>query len=271
MIERKSWRWVAGAYGGVVALVAVVTVFVMRGTSHEGVVVMSNGAATPTPTVVDVFHGIRSDPMSPWIHAKRVAEASPTPAPSPTGKPGASPAPHAKALVAAAVHPKTHPQSHVAADGAEASQSSEVAMATVHPNGAPVTLAQVPSVVEHAAPPTDAPTAAPVVATAAPAPVEDPNAPVYEPQRIVEAQVRVAVQPDYTDMDRERGAHGTSVVLVTIDPKGNVVSASIGSSSGYPGLDREAIVAARASTFVAPRINGHPATETYRVVYDFTP
>ena len=70
MNERKSWRWVAGAYGGVVALVAVVTVFVMRGTSHEGVVVMSNGAATPTPTVVDVFHGIRSDPMSPWIHAK---------------------------------------------------------------------------------------------------------------------------------------------------------------------------------------------------------
>jgi protein TonB len=81
--------------------------------------------------------------------------------------------------------------------------------------------------------------------------------------------VRVAVQPDFPETERERGAHGTSVVLVTIDPKGNVVKAAVGSSSGYPGLDRAAMVAARESQFVAPRINGHPATETYRVVYDF--
>jgi protein TonB len=72
------------------------------------------------------------------------------------------------------------------------------------------------------------------------------------------------------DIDRERGEHGTSVVLVTIDPKGNVVSATVGTSSGYAGLDRAAMQAARSSQFVAPKINGHPATETYRVVYDFS-
>jgi protein TonB len=269
MNERKSWRWIVSAYGGVLAVVVLIKVFVMHTASHEGVV-LSNGAATPTPTVVDVFNGIRSDPVSPWIHAKHVAEASPTPVPSPSGSPGASPTPHAKSVVAVAKHPK-HAGRHSAGE-AEDGGSTQVAMAAEHTNSAPVQLAQVPPAIEHAAaPPTDAPTAAPVVATAAPQPAEDPNAPVYEPQRVVDAQVRVAAQPDFPEIERQRGAHGTSVVLVTIDPKGNVVNASIGSSSGYPGLDRAAIAAARASQFVAPRINGHPATETYRVVYDFSP
>jgi periplasmic protein TonB len=274
MDQRKSWRWVIVGYGGVVALILMVTIFIVRNASH-GSVVLSNGASTPTPTVADVFHGIRPDAASPWVHARvtKVAEASPTPAPSPSVSASPAPAasPKSKTEVAVAKHPASAPKHKAAkpttlavADGVPPSTSSGQAFAP-------------PAPIERAAAPTAAPvvpTAAPAVATAAPVAVAPPAAeadgPVYAPERIVDAQVRVAVQPDFPETERERGAHGTSVVLVTIDPKGNVVKTAVGSSSGFPGLDRAAVAAARESQFVAPRINGHPATETYRVVYDFS-
>ena len=256
------------AYGGGIALIAAVTIFILRSVSHADVVVLTNGSSTPTPTIVDVFHGIRPDAVSPLVHAKavKVAVASPTPAGSPSPGPSASPTPQ-PAKVA------KHVVKHHAASAGATTDTSDVAESA---HAAPVRLAQVPPQIERAAAtPPPAPAAAPV-ATEAPAPATaapkaaDENEPIYAPQRVVDAQVRVAVQPDFPDVDRERGAHGTSVVLVTIDPKGNVVSAAVGTSSGYPGLDRAAVSAARASQFVAPRINGHPATETYRVVYDFS-
>jgi protein TonB len=281
MDQRKSWRWVIVGYGGVVALVAMVTMLVVRNASH-GSIVLSNGASTPTPTVADVFHGIRPDAASPWVHARitKVAEASPTPEPSPSVS--ASPAPKAspkpKTDVALVKHPAPAPKHKAAKPATLAVADTGLRAAQDGSDAAPVHHEAQPAPIEQAAAPTAAPaapTAAPVVPTAAPvAPAQPPAAeadgPVYAPERIVDAQVRVAVQPDFPETERERGAHGTSIVLVTIDPKGNVVKTAVGSSSGYPGLDRAAVAAARESQFVAPRINGHPATETYRVVYDFS-
>ena len=285
MDERKSWRRLILVYVGVVALIGTVTIFVVRGASHGEVVILTNGAATPSPTVIDVYRGIQPDAGTPRIHAKRAQKValqpSPTPAPSPspssaaTATPAAKPAAHAKAI---AKLPKHRLAGNATIAESEPSEPV-VVQSTVHiahaAHGAqPVQIAQAAPVEQQDAPP-PAPTEAPAAPTAAPAAHEaareDENVPIYAPQRIVDAQVRVAAQPDFPDGARERGEHGTSIVLVTIDPKGNVLSTAMGASSGFPALDRAAMTAARASQFVAPKINGRPATETYRLVYDFTP
>jgi protein TonB len=276
--ERKSWKWIILGYGGAAAVLAIVTMLFARGVSHGGIAIV-NAYATATPTVVNVYNGIRPEAQSPWIHAKpeKVA-ASPSPTPGPSATPGPHQSPAAETKVAAnaakAAH-KKHSNAEAAEKSLEASSSHAVLAShtTGNPNSvSPVEVAQVPQATEPPANPAPQPTQAP---TAAPPPVQptqsQENVPIYAPERIVDAQVRSAAQPDFPDADRERGEHGTSVVLVTIDPKGNVVSASVASSSGYPVLDRAAVAAARSSQFVAPKINGRPATETYRLVYDFTP
>lgn len=107
-----------------------------------------------------------------------------------------------------------------------------------------------------------------VVAQAAapdPAPTE-----IYAPEVVVDARFINEVRPEYPDIAKETGQQGSAVVLVTIGPKGNVVSAKIGQSAGNAMLDQAALKAARASTFQAPRIDGKAATETYRIVYNFS-
>lgn len=282
MDERKSWKWIIFAYGGAAAVLAVITTFFVRGATHSDVAIV-NGYATATPTVVNVYNGIRPDAQSPWIHAKpEPAAASPSPTPVASGTPGPHPSGLESKALASTLKPATlpkHPAAQHAAHPHPASETGGVVAShpADNPNPAPpVEVAQVTKATDAPANPvpeaTQAPTAAPVApppATPA-APAQD-SVPIYAPERIVDAQVRTAAQPDFPDADRERGEHGTSVVLVTIDPKGNVVSTSVSSSSGYPALDRAAVAAARESQFVAPKINGHPATETYRLVYDFTP
>ncbi len=293
MDQRKSWKWIIFVYGGAVAVVGLVTFFfIAHGATHGGVAIV-NGYATATPTSVDVYNGIRPDPESPWIHAKPAVAASPspTPTPGPSQSPGAHPSAVPSAKLVANENKKQHNKKHAAkeksddadADVASAQFASHNTRSTFGVSASQAQGLQATAAPQNPAPapaataaPTSAPTAAPTaqptaqtVAQAPAAPAQ--NVPIYAPERIVDAQVRFAAQPDFPDADRERGEHGTSVVLVTIDPKGNVVSASVGTSSGYAALDRAAVAAARSSQFVAPKINGHPATETYRVVYDFTP
>jgi protein TonB len=280
--ERKSWRRLIGVYAGVVALIGTGTFFVVRGASHGEVVILANVASTPTPTIAEVYRGIQSDAGTPRIYAKgapKVAQLpSPTPEPSPSPSPSASekpkpaaiPARLAKAVATLAKYHAQAPHEEDAAFAASELVESQTGAHTAH--------AAQPAEIAQAAPLSEQAASAPTQAPAAPAPPpaqaaqhEEDNVPIYAPERIVDAQVRVAAQPDFPDGARERGEHGTSIVLVTIDPKGNVVSAAVGASSGFPTLDRAAIAAARASQFVAPKINGRPATETYRLVYDFTP
>jgi TonB family protein len=258
--ERKSWKRLIFAYAGAGLLVLVIAFFFARGAAHDSTIV-AHSASSPTPGVVGVYSGIAPDATAP--PAAATDARTPSPAPSQSASPGPHPSPAAKpsdakaAFVAAAAAARKH-------SAAKNRVKQMIADADPEPSAAPKTAVESsPVVVEQA---TEAP-APPPAATEAP----QANAPIFAPQRVVDAQVRVAIQPEYTEMDRERGAHGTSVVLVTIDPKGNVVSAVVGTSSGYSSLDREAMTAARSSQFVAPRINGHPATETYRVVYDFAP
>lgn len=99
-------------------------------------------------------------------------------------------------------------------------------------------------------------------------PVADAT-PVYAPEIVVEARFTHQAKPDYPDVAKEQNAQGTAVVLATIGPNGNVLSARIDQSTGNKLLDGAALTAARESGFEPPKINGKPATETYRLVYTF--
>ena len=121
-------------------------------------------------------------------------------------------------------------------------------------------------------PPTPAPLAT-IAATIAPtlAPTPAQPAEVYAPQIVVDARFTRRVQPEYPEIAREQNISGTAVVLVTVGPKGNVVSQRLEKSAGHPLLDQAALNAAARSSFAPPEIDGKPATETYRIVYAFTP
>jgi TonB family protein len=115
---------------------------------------------------------------------------------------------------------------------------------------------------------TTAATPAAVAAAGQTQPVVDAT-PVYAPDIIVEARFTHEAKPDYPDVAKEQNAQGTAVVLATIGPNGNVISAHIDQSTGNKLLDGAALTAARDSGFEPPKINGKPATETYRLVYTF--
>lgn len=100
-------------------------------------------------------------------------------------------------------------------------------------------------------------------------PVADAT-PVYAPEIVVDARFTREVHPDYPEVAKVQNAQGTAIVLATIGPNGNVLSARIDQSTGNKLLDQAALSAARASGFEAPKVNGKPATETYRLVYTFS-
>jgi protein TonB len=114
---------------------------------------------------------------------------------------------------------------------------------------------------------TNAPT--PLSATAAPA--TPAPAEVFAPEIVVDARFANRIQPDYPQIARDQNIAGTAVVLVTVGPKGNVISQRLEKSAGHPALDQAALSAASRSSFLPPKIDGKPATETYRVVYTFQP
>jgi TonB family protein len=278
--ERKSWSWLIFAYSGVGIAVLAIGFFIARSAAHGGTIV-AHADATATPSTIGVYSGIAPDATAtptpavrPSPSASASASATPAPSPSPRASAHATTAdPHPKLAAAPQrKHRKGRSSKLVASTGTSSDAAAQDPAEDPGPAPervvAPVRTAAPAAAVQPAPVPaaTQAPAATPppvIVAQAL------PNEPIFAPERIVDAQVRVAVQPDESDADRERGAHGTSVILVTIDPKGNVVSAAVGTSSGYASLDRDALAAARASEFVPPKINGRAATETYRLVYDF--
>ena len=229
-------------------------------------------------------------------HAKH--EASPTAAPSapPSTGPSSTPTstPEPKASPTKAAEKKTAAQPHAKAhrDRQDPSEGDQIAADPVpqieRPISAHLASSVAPGSGEAAtAPPvTDAPmvrheTAAVAQATAAPAPaatakpvevaVAAPAGPVNASDRIVDAKMSYAAAPEYPDIARDQGVRGTSVVFVTVDSHGSIVHMSIASSSGNVSLDRAALTAARSSQYLAPKVDGKPAMETYRVTYDFAP
>lgn len=134
-------------------------------------------------------------------------------------------------------------------------------------------LAFDPAAATQATPPQPiaTPETAQITPTAPPIAAATPQAtPIYEPAVVVEARFISQVQPIYPEIAKSQGIQGTAIVLVTVGPNGNAISQSIGQSAGNRLLDTAALDAARASRFQAPEVDGHPATQTYRIVYTFS-
>ncbi len=222
--------------------------------------VRTDQKATVATRIASVFHIL-----------PKAAPASPTPSPTPAATP-TPPKKNAAAVAAAAAAAA----SNAAAAAVQAKRLRKAALlAAIKSGHNPRTVALAANgttidtatnrVVNTVTPaPLAAPTVAPTVApTAAPAEV-------FAPQVVVDARFVRQVQPEYPDLAREQNLSGTAVVLVTVGPKGNVLSTRIEKSAGGT-LDIAALSAARQSTFQPPKIDGKPATETYRIVYSFSP
>jgi TonB family protein len=213
----------------------------------------------------------------PKVVASAAPKSSPTPDPSPTPRATVSlpPAPRdaaqakkTKAHQGLAARRIAEATSEQGSDADPVPATRPVWASTAGPVQ-PVTTAAPAAVVTsppvHEAPATSAPAPAPTPAVVAAAP-----APVYAPDRIVEARVRSAVQPEFPSDPSVQGARGTSSVLVTIGSHGDVLKVALDKSSGHFAFDQAALNAARASAYDAPQINGHAATASYRMVYEFS-
>ncbi len=76
------------------------------------------------------------------------------------------------------------------------------------------------------------------------------------------------VQPNYPAAAKAVKASGQVMVRVTIDEKGNVVSAE--ATSGHPLLKAAAVQAARSSKFTVTKLGSQPVKVTGFIVYKFT-
>ncbi|HLW37802.1 MAG TPA: energy transducer TonB [Candidatus Eremiobacteraceae bacterium] len=216
--------------------------------------------------------------------AIRAARETPTPLPTPAATPtaaGATPAAKtaaAKAADALAAEHLAHlRRAHALAVAAHAKRlaasgqtSSDLNFASVT-NSNPVSQTMTPATAAPApAPATPTPTPAQVAAAGPPQVPISEATPLYAPEIVVDARFTREVHPDYPEVAKAQNASGTAVVLATIGPNGNVLSARIDQSTGNRLLDSAALQAARASGFEPPKINGKPATETYRLIYTFS-
>jgi TonB family protein len=217
---------------------------------------------------------------------------SATPAPTPTPNPKASKAPtktelahlahlkHAHALALAALRAKKLALSGQLSDSSGSASLDTTADTTASTStGSQSEQAQTTSAGNSgtanngAAGGISTASGAATPAAIAAAPQQQPQAdatPVYEPDVVVDARFKQRVEPDYPDVAKEENAQGTAVVLATVGPTGKVLSVHIDQSTGNKLLDAAALSAARESLFVAPEVNGKPATETYRMVYTFS-
>lgn len=121
----------------------------------------------------------------------------------------------------------------------------------------------VPEVTATAATPVvnAAPQGLPVAAPATPSVVR--SEPVFLPPQFLER-----VEPVYPERARRSGVEGRVVIQVQISATGQVLSATIGESSGSPSLDAAALAAAQGSRFTPAHTADRPvpsaAVATYR-------
>ncbi|HEY6358889.1 MAG TPA: energy transducer TonB, partial [Vicinamibacterales bacterium] len=193
-----------------------------------------------TPRAIVLMHTLAYKPIKPLVDLTLKPSPTPgiTPTPLPTSTPVATPTPTPA--------PKKTPKPKTTAIPLRSLRPFGVAVST--PFGVPPT----PAVLA-----TPVPTPAP--ATPAPA-TPTPNAEVYAPQVVVDARFANRVQPEYPEVAREQNIQGTAIVLVTVGPKGNVISQRLERSAGHPLLDQAALSAAAHSSFLPPKIDGKPAT-----------
>ncbi len=203
--------------------------------------------------VTTITHNVKS--KKPGKHG---ATPSATATPISTPTPGSSPTPESTVNPIAQKLAAKHAAHHV--------KPAELSSLAFDPNAAAAadSTNPVPTVPPQTAPPVVAATDLPV---ASPIPEATP---VYEPAVVVEARFISQVQPIYPEIAKQQGIQGTTIILATVGPHGNIIDETIGQSAGNRLLDAAAMDAARASRFEAPEADGHPATETYRIVYTFS-
>jgi TonB family protein len=204
-------------------------------------------------TVMAVTHVVATAKKPGKHHTAPSTQASPAISPTPGATPSASPASTTAAGKIVATKHVTH---HI----------KQSALTTIAFDPAAATEPSTPDPI-----PSQAPVQTPVqaAATAPPVAATPELTPIYEPAVVVDARFVSQVQPIYPEIPKSQGIQGTAIVLVTVGPDGNVISLSIGQSTGNRLLDAAALEAARSSKFQAPEVDGHPATETYRIVYTF--
>lgn len=96
-----------------------------------------------------------------------------------------------------------------------------------------------------------------------------PPAPKTISGGVVNGKATNLVKPPYPPAARAVQASGAVNVQVTIDERGNVISAS--AVSGHPLLRASAVNAARASKFSPTMLSGQPVKVTGVIVYNFVP
>ncbi|HLJ85054.1 MAG TPA: TonB family protein [Candidatus Eremiobacteraceae bacterium] len=255
-----------GGPGAPLALVATVAgVLVVGGGIAYAVTVGHHGSAAPAPQASAIAYqplpAQLSDVTAVTHAAKPKKPAKHGATPTATATPGATPTPAATPTTAATTNPLTqkvavkHAVHHV-----KSVSSSSLAF---EPNAATQSSSITP--VSNTVPATLPPST-----SSAPAPTPTPDAtPIYEPAVVVEARFISQIQPIYPEIAKQQGIQGTAIILATVGPHGNVIDETVGQSTGNRLLDAAALDAARASKFEAPEVDGHPATETYRIVYTF--
>lgn len=250
----------------------------------QGKTTASSGWRSEKPGTAHVSVGVqiaRSIFGHPATTPKPTPTPSPTPTPQPTVTPKPTPTPKATDLTPAQrlakqkelAHQKLLVQQKLSATkpgSTNANKPAAVANAGSNPLGPAPNAGPIANGVKPAVTPAPAKPAPVTNSVAQPTPAPAATD-VYAPEVVVDAKFVSEVRPDYPEIAREQGASGTAVIYVTIGPKGSVISARVGQSTGNSLLDQSALRAARASSFAPPRIDGKPATETYRVVYQFSP
>ncbi len=74
---------------------------------------------------------------------------------------------------------------------------------------------------------------------------------------------------NYPMSEQASNHQGSALVQVVVGADGTILEASIIRSSGYAGLDRAALDAARSSTYAEPKVLGKPAVGKYKTEYSF--
>ena len=198
----------------------------------ESVVPHFKQEATPPPQKVTVQTLIKPPPK-------------PTPTPPPTPTP--TPPPPVK-NTPPPVNLKLHVvQSHSTDTGGGPAENAYTPPPTGSENGVPTAVPTVAATTAPTAPPT-------------------PSGPV----QVTDSDFINRVQPEYPEMAQQEQIQGNVTVLITIGTSGQVMSATIESSSGNASLDQAALKAARASTFKPPLVNGVPTQRDYLIIYTFS-
>ncbi|MGF6468641.1 TonB family protein [Paraburkholderia sp. BR13444] len=192
--------------------------------------------------------------LSPEPPAPVVSSPAPPP-PAAIAPPAPTPA-----VTHPAVHPKPAPQPR-----AQVTHSVEKPVPTPSPTREsttqPVTQTAAPS-----APPQAAMPAAPSVASA---PAAHPAAPAStEPRNVSHVDCSIP-KPDYPDVAKRRGEHGTAIVRFVVGLSGHIETAQLQSSSGSARLDDAALAAVHAGACQPYTENGTPVRAAYSQSFVF--